>query len=362
MPSKLVARTIADRSSHAAVSSVAQHDTDNAAWRARHREAILDPQQPIVDAHHHLWERGASRYLLDEYRADAATGHDIRASVFVECGAYYRKGGPELLAPLGEVEFANAIAATAASGSCGKTLVAAGIVGTADLTVGAEAARVLDAHMAAAPERFRGIRLIVKWDADPALNNGRYAIPRHLMRDPDFRAGFALLAPRKLSFDAMVYHPQLPELAELARAFPDTTLVLNHVGGPLAGTPAYAGRREEAMAQWRAGIVELARCPNVFVKLGGLGMPYLGFGLDELDAPAPSERLAQAWRPYFEHCIEAFGPNRCMFESNFPPDRASVDFPVLWNAFKRVAARYSEAERRALFHDTAVRAYRLQLQ
>src|SRR5690606_18052209 len=287
------------------------------------------------------------------------SGHDIRASVFVECGAFYRKSGPELLAPLGEVEVANGIAAMAASGACGKTRVAAAIVGTADLTVGAEAARVLDAHASAAADRFRGIRLIVKWDVDETLNNGRYVIPRHLMQDRDFRAGVALPAPRHLSFDAMVYHPQLPELAELARAFPDTTVVLNHVGGPLVGTPSYTDRREDAMAQWRAGIAELARCPNVFVKLGGLGMPYLGFGFEALAAPAPSERLAHAWAPYFEHCIESFGPERCMFESNFPPDRASVDFSVLWNAFKRFAARYSAPERRALFHDTAVRVYRL---
>jgi predicted TIM-barrel fold metal-dependent hydrolase len=164
-----------------------------------------------------------------------------------------------------------------------------------------------------------------------------------------------------LSFDAMIYHTQLPELVDLARAFPDTTIVLNHVGGPLGGSRAYVARREEADAQWRAGMTELGRCPNVHVKLGGLGMPYLGFGFDKLPEPASSEELARAWGPYFEHCIEAFGPNRCMFESNFPPDRASADFHVLWNAFKRCVAQYSSQEKRALFHDTAMKAYRLQL-
>jgi L-fuconolactonase len=182
------------------------------------------------------------------------------------------------------------------------------------------------------------------------------------MQDAGFREGFALLGPRKLSFDAMVYHPQLPELADLARAFPDTTVVLNHIGGVLAGTRTYLARKDEAIASWRTGMVELARCPNVYVKLGGLGMPYLGFGFERLEAPAPSTQLAQAWGPYIEHCIESFGPERCMFESNFPPDRASVDFPVLWNAFKRIAAKYSADEKRALFHDTAAKAYRLNLE
>jgi predicted TIM-barrel fold metal-dependent hydrolase len=359
MPSKLLLRTAGNEAARNAV--VASHHGDNAKWRALRREEILEPALPIVDPHQHLWQRGSSRYLLEEYRAEAESGHAIRASVYVECGSFYRKGASDLMAPVGEVEFANGIGAMAASGQCGATLVCAGIVGTADLTVGAKVARVLDAEMAVAPHRFRGIRLIVKWDAAEELNNGRYVIPRHLMRDPDFRAGFAQLAPRKLSFDAMIYHPQLPELAELARAFPDTTIVLDHVGGPLGGTQAYVGRRVEADAQWRAGMVELARCPNVYVKLGGLGMPYLGFGFDKRDTPASSEELAQAWTPILEHCVQTFGPQRCMFESNFPPDRASADFHVLWNAFKRFASGYSADEKRALFHDTAVKAYRLEL-
>ncbi|MGH8667176.1 MAG: amidohydrolase family protein, partial [Burkholderiales bacterium] len=339
MPSKLLLRTADNQAARGAV--VASHHGDNAQWRALRREEILEPDLAIVDAHHHLWQRGRSRYLIDEYLAEAEGGHAIRASVYVECGSFYRARASELMAPVGEVEFANGVAAMAASESFGSTRVAAGIVGTADLTIGAEAARVLDAHMAVAPDRFRGIRLIVKWDADEELNNGRYVIPRSLMLDRDFRTGFALLGPRKLSFDAMVYHTQLPELADLARAFLDTTIVLNHVGGPLAGTRSYLERKDEAVASWRSGMVELARCPNVYVKLGGLGMPYLGFGFEKLEAPASSEQLAQAWGPYIEHCIQAFGPSRCMFESNFPPDRASADFHVLWNALKRIAAKYS---------------------
>jgi predicted TIM-barrel fold metal-dependent hydrolase len=170
-----------------------------------------------------------------------------------------------------------------------------------------------------------------------------------------------MLAPRKLSFDAMIYHPQIPELTELARAFPDTTIVMNHIGGLLAWTRSYLPRKEEAIAQWRSSISELAKCPNVFVKLGGLGMPYLGLGFDKLAAPASSAQLAESWGPLFAHCIDQFGPDRCMFESNFPPDRDSVDYPVIWNAFKRIAARYSTDEKRALFYGAAAKAYRLSL-
>ncbi len=222
-------------------------------------------------------------------------------------------------------------------------------------------AEVLDAQIAAGCGRFRGIRVTTKWDPNEELNNSRWIIPHDLMQDRDFRAGFATLAPRKLSFDAMIYHPQIPQLADLARAFPDTSIIVNHAGGLVAMTRGYLARKDEAIAQWRQAMAELAQCPNVFIKLGGLGMPYLGFGFDKLDAPASSERLAQAWGPFFKHCIDKFGPARCMFQSNFPPDRASVSYAVLWNTFKRIAAGYSTDEKRALFHATAAKAYRLNL-
>jgi predicted TIM-barrel fold metal-dependent hydrolase len=336
---------------------MAQHD--RAQWLAQHGEEALEPELPIIDAHHHLWVRPGDRYLIDDFLAEARTGHNITASVFVECGAFYRKGASSLMAPLGQVEFANGVAAMAASGAYGDTLVCAAIVGTADLRAGAEAARVLDAQIAAGGGRFRGIRFITKWDPDEQLNTGRYQPPRGLMADRAFRAGFATLAPRKLSFDAMVYHPQHRELADLARAFPDTTIVVNHIGGLIAHTRTYLARKEEAIAEWRSGIAELAKCPNVFIKLGGLGMSYLGLGFDKLERPASSERLAAAWGPLFRQCIDSFGPGRCMFESNFPPDRESVSYPVLWNACKRIAAGYSAAEKHALFYGAAAKAYRL---
>ena len=360
MPTKLLPRKVADlnlRNAHA--DTAMERDPGRTKWRSLHREEILDPELPIIDPHHHLWVRPGNRYLVDEYRGDAQTGHNIRASVFVDCGSFYRKSGPDLMAPLGEVEFANGVAAMTASGTYGSTMVCAGIVGTADISVGAEVAELLDAQIAAGGGRFRGIRVSTKWDADEELNTTRYIVPRAVMQDPDFRAGFAMLAPRKLSFDAMIYHPQIPELVDLARAFPETTIVLNHIGGLIAWTRSYLARKDEAIAQWRSSIADLALCPNVFVKLGGLGMPYLGLGFDKLDAPASSEQLAQSWGPLFSHCIEKFGPERCMFESNFPPDRESVDYPILWNAFKRIAAEYSADEKHALFYGAAAKAYRL---
>jgi predicted TIM-barrel fold metal-dependent hydrolase len=331
-------------------------------WLSQHHEAILEPDLPIIDPHHHMWVRPGTRYFLDDFLAEAQSGHNIKASVFVECGSFYRKNASALMAPVGEVEFANGVAAMAASSTYNSTLVCAGIVGTADISVGAEVAQVLDAQIAAGGGRFRGIRVSTKWDADDALNTTRYVFPRDLMQDKEFRAGFATLGPRKLSFDAMIYHPQILELADLARTFPDTTIILNHIGGLLAWTRTYLARKDEAIANWRSSMAELAKCPNVYVKLGGLGMPYLGLGHDQLAQPATSAQLAESWGPLFKHCIDTFGPDRCMFESNFPPDRDSVSYPVIWNAFKRIATGYSADEKHALFFGAAAKAYRLNLE
>lgn len=332
---------------------------DNSAWRALLREEILEPERPIIDAHHHLWDKPGQTYLIREFFADAQSGHNIKGTIYIEGGSYYGKSVPEMMKHLGEVEFANGMAAVADSQAYGDTLVATGIVGGADLTFGTEIGELLDAQIATATRRYRGIRLITKWDADEALNNSRYVIPPGLLSHPQFLAGYAQLGSRRLSFDAMVYHPQLGELAELARAFPDTTINLNHIGGLIAKTRTYLSQEAEATAHWQASMRELARCPNVFVKLGGLGMPYLGFGLNTLERPADSNKLADVWGPCFKFCIETFGAERCMFESNFPPDRDSVQYHVLWNAFKRIAMPFSSAEKHELFFGTAVRAYRL---
>jgi L-fuconolactonase len=330
---------------------------DRDQWLAQVKEEILEPGLPICDAHHHLWDHPGRRYLLDELLADTGSGHNVVATVFVECVSMYRADGPEALRPVGETEFVNGVAAMSASGRYGRTRAAAGIVGFADLTLGDRVAAVLDAHVVASP-RFRGIRHVAGWDASDQVRNSHTNPPPRLLGDARFRQGFAELGRRGLSFDAWIYHPQIPELTDLAKAFPDTTIVLDHFGGPL-GIGPYAGKRGEIFDYWKDVIRELAQCGNVVAKLGGLVMPINGFGFHRCDRPATSDELVRATRDWYFHAIDCFGPDRCMFESNFPVDKASCSYHVLWNAFKRLAADFSAADKTALFHDTAARVYRL---
>ena len=334
---------------------------NNDAWLARRPpEDILEPDLAIVDPHHHLWDHKRHRYLLDELRADTGSGHRIVATVFVDCMAFYRADGPPALRPVGETEFANGVAAMCASGVYGELRACAGIVGFADLTLGAAVAEVLQAHIAAGGPsgRFKGIRHAGGWDASPMIHNSHTKPSRGLYGETRFREGFAQLAPLGLSFEAWQYHPQLPDVIALARAFPDTTIILNHCGGPL-GVGPYAGRTDETFAQWRRHIAELATCPNVTVKLGGLGMRIGPIGHFSLPDPPGSQQVADAWRPWIAACIESFGASRCMFESNFPVDKLSASYAVLWNAFKRLAAGASTDDKADLFSGTARRVYRL---
>lgn len=330
-------------------------------WLASHVEPVIDPDYPIVDAHHHLFDVPLWRYRFDDLLADIGSGHNIIATVYAECGSMYKASGPVAFRPVGETEFVNGVAAMSASGGFGKTQVCAAIFGHVDLTLGAKAREVLQAHIQAGGGRFRGIRHATVYDPSPAIRTTLHLPPPHLMADPQFREGFACLAPLGLSFDVWMYHPQLPDLIALARAFPDTTIVLDHVAGVL-GVGPYAGRRDEIFASWKRDMRELATLPNVHVKIGGLGMPTLGFGFHERAMPPTSEELAKAWRPYVETTIEAFGVERCMFESNFPVDKVSCSYGVLWNAFKRLAAQSSASEKAALMHKTATRVYRLELE
>jgi len=339
-------------------------------------EPILDPGLPIVDPHHHLWDRTSvpppredahpferviqltPRYLLDELRADAGSGHNVVATVYVQCGAFYRADGPRELAPVGEVEFVNGVAAMSASGLYGPLRACAGIVGHADLNLGDDVVRVLEAEITAGGDRFRGIRHMAAHDADPAVLGPLSHTSAGVLTGEAFRRGFARLAPLGLTFDAWLLEPQLPDLIDLARAFPETDIVLDHVGTPL-GIGVYAGKLPERFDVWRDNIRELAKSPKVTVKLGGLAMPFPGFpGLDGQARPS-SQVLADLWRPYIETCIEAFGADRCMFESNFPVDRWGCDYATLWNAFKRIAAGSSDTEKADLFAGTARRFYGL---
>jgi predicted TIM-barrel fold metal-dependent hydrolase len=329
-------------------------------WLALRQEEVLDPARPIVDPHHHLWDRGGQRYLIEEISSDIASGHNVIATVYVEARSMYRAQGPDAFRPVGEVEFANGAAAMSASGGYGPAAVCAGIVGHVNLLLGEGARAVLEAEIAAAQGRFRGIRHSAAWDADADVARIYATRPKGLLLDSTFRKGFACLAPLGLSFDAWLFHPQIGEFTDLARAFPDTRIVLDHCGGPI-GIGSYASRREEILPVWKRSILEIAKCPNVVVKLGGLAMRLLGYGFHERPLPPSSEELAAAWRPYIETCIEAFGPERSMFESNFPPDKGQCSYQVIFNAFKRLAAPYSEAEKTALFSKTATDFYRLKL-
>jgi predicted TIM-barrel fold metal-dependent hydrolase len=321
-------------------------------WLQRHREDVLEPALPIVDAHHHFYDRPGWRYLMDEYVADTRSGHAVRASVYMQALTRYRASGPEELKPVGETEYVAEVTATA------DPQVAAGIVGFADLRLGDAARDVLEAHLEAGRGRFRGVRHLTTWDADASLANPLTAAPKGLLLDSSFRAGLAQLAPLGLTYDAWLFFPQLPELIDTARASPDTTIVVDHCGG-IVRIGAYADRRDEVFERWSASMRELARLPNVHVKLGGLGMRINGFAFDKGETPPSSQVLAQTWKPWIETCIEAFGADRCMFESNFPVDKGSYSYVIGWNAFKRLTAGCSAGERQALFEGTASRVYRL---
>ena len=329
------------------------------AWLANAApEPILEPALPIVDTHHHLWDRPDHRYLLDELLADLNTGHTIAATVFLECHAMYRAGGPPEMRPVGETEFVAGLAAMSESGRYGPTRVAAGIVGFADLTLGDRVTPVLEAQVRAGGGRFRGVRHAAAWDASPIIGNSGVATGPHDMRRPEFRAGLACLTALGLSLDAWVFHPQLGDAVELARACPTATIIVGHCGGPLGYGP-YAGKGDDVFAAWQTSITELATCPNVTMKLGGMMMRLAAFDYGAAEAPMSSADLAARWRPYIETCIERFGAPRCMFESNFPVDKMGIGYAALWNAFKRITAGASAGEKAALFSGTARRAYRL---
>ena len=329
-------------------------------WLALTPEPTLEPEIPICDSHHHFWDFRPEwipyqRYLLHELAADISSGHNVRSTVFVEARSMYRPHGPEEMRPVGEVEFVQGLAAASASGLYGPCRAAAAIVGHANLNLAARVEPVLEALQAASPNRFRGIRHSVTWDPHPEVENRE--TERNLASD-NFRAGARVLARMGLSLEGWLYFPQLPELADFAKALPDLTIILNHIGGLLRVGP-YASRDNEVLATWRSGIAAVADCPNVTIKLGGIGMPRTGFDWHARTKPIGSEELAEDMGPVMTYCIEQFGPDRCMFESNFPPDKVSFSYNVMYNAFKRLSKGYSVAERAAMFHDTAARVYRI---
>ncbi|MDA0823016.1 MAG: amidohydrolase family protein [Proteobacteria bacterium] len=330
---------------------------NKADWLAQVEEEILEPDLKICDPHHHLWDDPQNPYMFERLLADISAGHNVTSTVFMECASMYRAHGDEALKPVGETEFVNGVAAMSASGKYGSAQVCASIVGFADLSLGAAVGDVLDAHMAAS-SRFVGIRHASGWHASDAIRNSHTQPPPHLLGDATFREGLKELGRRGLSFDSWLYHEQIPELTNLADAFPDQLIVLDHFGGPL-GIGPYAGKREAVFDAWQHAITELAQRDNVVVKIGGLAMPVNGFDFHKAARPPSSQELCEHTKPYYLHTIEAFGPSRCMFESNFPVDKQSCSYVVLWNSFKRIAAGFSASEKAALFHDNAARVYRV---
>jgi L-fuconolactonase len=337
----------------------------DAAWLAKAApEPILEPDLAIVDTHHHLWDMPGYRYLLDEFLADLGqsdkSGHKVVATVFNECHSMYRAAGPAEMRPVGEVQFCAGIAAMSDSGLYGTSRICAGIVGFADLTLGDRVAPVLEAEIAAGGGRFRGVRHGAAWDADPIIGNSPVAGGPGLYRRDDFRAGMAHLVKLGLSLDAWLFHTQIADLVDLARAFPSANIVLCHMGGPLGYGP-YGGRKDEVFALWKKGMTELATCPNVSVKLGGLTMRLAAYDYLKMAAPPTSAELADFWRPYASTCLDLFGARRCMVESNFPVEKMGIGYAGLWNALKRIAAGASTEDKREIFSGTAARVYRLDL-
>ena len=325
-------------------------------WLALRREAVVEPSLCIVDAHIHLWDFSTPPFFGADLVADASTGHDVTASVFIECMMAYAEDGPQELRPVGETRF---VAAQSEAASSARHNVAAAIMGAADLAQGDAVRPVLEAHVEAGHGRFRGIRTRAAWDANPIAGYGAAGTtPQGLLRQASFQQGVRCLGAMGLTLDVWLFHPQLADLVALARACPEVPIAVNHVGGPL-GVGCYAGKRDEVFAAWSASIRELARCPNVYAKLGGLGISRIGFGFDAVPEPLSSDDLARAWGPYLTSCIQAFGPERSLFGSNFPVDKAVCSYTVLWNSFKKITAGYSDDERRSMFAGNARKLYRI---
>jgi L-fuconolactonase len=338
---------------------MADFPADRDGWLDLVTEEIVDPERPIVDPHHHLWRErdGMPRYLLDELWADTGSGHNIVETVFLECGAEYRPDGPRHLRPIGETEFVAEQAARSADGGAGRARIAA-IVGHADLLLGEAVEEVLALHEEAGRGLFRGIRHSGARDEDPGALMIPGRAPEGLYQDEAFRRGLKRLGELGYSYDTWHYHHQNSSFAGLARAVPETPMVLDHFGTPL-GVGRFAGRRAEIFEQWKKDVAEIAGCPNVVAKLGGLAMPDNGFGWMGRDRPPTSDEFVEAQAPYYLHMIECFTPQRCMFESNFPVDRLSISYPVLWNGLKKIVQDFSEDEKDRMFFGTATRVYRL---
>lgn len=327
-------------------------------WLGRTHEDAIEPELEICDPHHHLWPEPTGRfpqYDLDDLRLDTGAGHNVVDTVFIDCGASYRSEGPEELRPVGESEYVLDRARQSAQIPGARI---AAIVSHANLMAGEAVEAVLDAHVAAGGGLFRGIRHVGAWDASPEIARSHSNPPPRMYERDDFRRGLAVLGRMGLSFEAWQYHPQLDEVAALAAAHPEVSIIVNHIGAPM-GIGPYAGRRAEVLEVWRPAMARLAALDNIVLKVGGIGMARYGAGFDTWDAPPNSDQILEFWGDQLRFCIDTFGPSRCMFESNFPVDAESCGYVTLWNAYKKVSAGYDAQERANLFHGTARRTYRI---
>ena len=331
-----------------------QSSPDNQ-WLAMLQEDVLEPALPIIDPHHHLWLRSGYTYLMPELAADLASGHNIIATVYAECHSMYRKDGADEQRSLGETEFVRGQAAMSNSGEFGNARACDVMFGNVDLTLGGAVEPILEQHIEASGGRFRGVRLSSGWHADDKIGN--VAAQPQLLLDPRVNEAVAVVKRLGLSLDCWLYHPQIDEVAQLADAHPDLTIILNHVGSPILGGP-YRGKTDDVFKQWKAAIIRLGKRDNVFVKLGALPIRMPSYEGDR-SLPPSSQEVAAAWQPWMETCIEAFGPSRSMYESNFPVQKRWCSYQVCWNAFKRISAGASAAEKTDLFAGAAARAYRM---
>ena len=327
-------------------------------WLEQVVEEIVDPPREIVDPHHHLWQGGRFYdYMLPELWHDTDSGHNIKKTVFIECHSAYRREGPEHLKPIGETEFVAAVAEQSKQGSDNQAVIS-GIIAHANLMLGDTVNEILDAHEEAGRGLFRGIRHAGAREEVPEALMIKGRGERDLFARADFRQGVKLLGSRGLTYESWHYHHQIKSYTELAQAVPDTAIILDHFGTPL-GVGPYEGKREEIFEQWKIDIAELAKCENVYAKLGGMAMPDNGFWWHVNPVPPTSDEFVAAQKRYYLHTIDCFGPDRCMFESNFPVDRLSISYPVVWNAFKKIVADFSEAEKDMMFSGTATKVYKL---
>ena len=331
-------------------------------WLDQHIEDAILPDLPIIDPHHHLWDAGFGRYYVEELLKDIkSSGHNVESTVYIMSSSntkIYAKDGPEEFRPLSEIKFATDEAKRADLIPNNHVKVNASIVGSVDLTFGKKLKPVLEKAINISEGRLKGIRMLLASHQDPRINSGAVRSDLGLMLHPNFIDGAKCIQNADLSLDFWIYHTQLYEMEQIARALPDLTIILNHVGGPIH-LGEYEGKQALTHREWRSAMMRLAKIPNINVKLGGLGMAVNGAKFHENNNPPNSTQLSNIWKPWIYETLDMFGFDRCMFESNFPVDKGSCSYGVLWNAFKILAKDMSEDEKNKLFKQNASRIYKI---